>query len=175
MRTDIPVVTLEFGTNLNTTSIREGADVYFECNIKSNPWVYRVSWRHNGKLLDNNIAEGIVVANQSLVLQNVSRARGGLYTCVGSNREGDGESNPVTLDIKFPPICRPGQMNSYSAARNELVKIPCEVEANPDDINFTWKFNSTQFEFLDIPTSVIAFDHARSTAHYLPRTEHVII
>ncbi|XP_055701881.1 nephrin-like [Phlebotomus papatasi] len=168
----IPVVTLEFGTNLNTTSIREGADVYFECNIKSNPWVYRVSWRHNGKLLDNNIAEGIVVANQSLVLQNVSRARGGLYTCVGSNREGDGESNPVTLDIKFPPICRPGQMNSYSAARNELVKIPCEVEANPDDINFTWKFNSTQFEFLDIPTSVIAFDHARSTAHYLPRTEH---
>ncbi|XP_059607786.1 nephrin-like [Phlebotomus argentipes] len=168
----IPIVKLEYGTNLNATPIREGADVYFECNIKSNPWVYRVSWRHNAKILDNNVAEGIVVANQSLVLQNVSRARGGIYTCVGSNSEGDGESNPVTLDIKFPPICRPGQQESFSAARSELVKVPCEVEANPDNVHFTWKFNSTQFDFLDIPTSVIAFDHARSVAHYLPRTEH---
>ncbi|XP_037916377.1 nephrin isoform X1 [Hermetia illucens] len=168
----IPVVSLEFGTNLNTTTIREGADVFFECNIKSNPWVYRVSWRHNGNILDNNLAEGIVVANQSLVLQNVSRARSGLYTCVGSNREGDGESNPVQLDIRFAPICRPGQKTIYSSGRQETVRVICEVEANPTDVSFVWKFNASAVEFVDIPASLIATDRARSVTHYTPMTEH---
>lgn len=45
--TDSPVVTLELGSNLNGSSIREGMDVYFECIILANPWVYKVVWRHN--------------------------------------------------------------------------------------------------------------------------------
>jgi hypothetical protein len=45
--TDSPVVTLELGSNLNGSSIREGMDVYFECIILANPWVYKVIWRHN--------------------------------------------------------------------------------------------------------------------------------
>lgn len=57
-------------------------------------------FRFQGENLVNNPAEGIAVSNQSLVLQNASRARSGIYTCVGSNREGDGESNPVQLDIR---------------------------------------------------------------------------
>lgn len=45
--TDVPVVDLELGRNINGSAIQEGVDVYFECTIKSNPLVYRVIWRHN--------------------------------------------------------------------------------------------------------------------------------
>ncbi|XP_026836682.1 uncharacterized protein LOC6547590 [Drosophila erecta] len=168
----IPVVSLELGTNSLNSTLREGIDVFFECNIKSNPWIYEVSWRHNGKILTNNPAEGIAVSNQSLVLQNASRARSGIYTCVGSNREGDGESNPVQLDIRFAPVCRPRQRISYSSGRHETVKVACEIDANPAEATYVWKFNATQGETVDIPASQVAVDRGRSIAHYTPMTEN---
>ncbi|XP_022914066.1 nephrin-like isoform X5 [Onthophagus taurus] len=167
----VPLVSLELGSNLNGSIIKEGVDVYFECNIKSNPWVYKVSWRHNGKTLYNNAATGTIVSNQSLVLQSVTRARAGLYTCVGSNREGDGESNAVQLDVKFAPVCRPGQAKSFGVARHERAKIPCELEANPvSGLVFTWKFNNSA-ETIDIQQSHVFNDGATSNAIYTPMTE----
>ncbi|KAI4469235.1 sidestep protein [Holotrichia oblita] len=167
----VPLVSLELGSNLNGSVIKEGVDVYFECNIKSNPWVYKVSWRHNGKILYNNAAAGTIVSNQSLVLQSVTRSRAGLYTCVGSNQEGDGESNAVQLDVKFSPVCRPGQQKSYGIARQERARIPCELEANPvSGLAFTWKFNNSA-EAIDIPASHIFTDGANSHALYIPMTE----
>ncbi|XP_037033009.1 nephrin-like isoform X2 [Bradysia coprophila] len=168
----VPVVSLELGSNLNSTTIREGADVYFECNIKSNPWVYKVNWNHNGKPLYNNVLAGIIVANQSLVLQNVTRARSGSYTCIGINNEGDGESNTVLLDIKYAPLCRPGQIQVYNIARHETAKIVCELESNPShDVNFTWKFNTSIAETTDLPASLIAIERSKSVAHYTPTNE----
>ncbi|KAH8402332.1 hypothetical protein KR009_011424, partial [Drosophila setifemur] len=168
----IPVVSLELGTNSLNATLREGIDVFFECNIKSNPWIYKVSWRHNGEILSNNPAEGIAVSNQSLVLQNASRARSGIYTCVGSNREGDGESNPVQLDIRFAPVCRAVQRTSYSAGRQETVKVACEIEANPAEASYVWKFNASHGESIDILSSQVAVDRGRSIAHYTPMTEN---
>ncbi|XP_022230545.2 uncharacterized protein LOC111079610 isoform X1 [Drosophila obscura] len=168
----IPVVSLELGTNSLNATLREGIDVFFECNIKSNPWIYKVSWRHNGAILANNPAEGIAVSNQSLVLQNASRARSGIYTCVGSNREGDGESNPVQLDIRFAPVCRSGQRTTYSSGRHETVKVACEIDANPMEASYVWKFNASQGETVDIPASQVAVDRGRSIAHYTPMTEN---
>ncbi|XP_076637272.1 nephrin isoform X3 [Colletes latitarsis] len=165
-----PVVTLELGSNLNLSTIREGIDVYFECNIKSNPWVYKVSWQHNGNSLFHNTATGTIISNQSLVLQSVTRSRAGIYTCIGSNEEGDGESNPLNLDIKFTPVCHQGQMKAFGVAKQETARIPCEVEANPADVSFTWKFNNTM-EAIDIPQADITNERTSSTVSYKPMTE----
>nr|CAD7194810.1 unnamed protein product [Timema douglasi] len=170
---DVPIVNLELGSNLNATTIREGVDVYFDCSIKSNPWVYKVSWRHNGKMLYNNASTGTIVSNQSLVLQSVTRARAGIYTCVGSNHEGDGESNPVVLDVKLciiAPVCRPGQQRVHGVARQETARVMCEVDANPSEVHFIWKFNNSA-EMVDIQASHFTTDRTRSVASYVPMTE----
>lgn len=44
---DVPIVNLELGSKLQKSAIKEGDDVYMECNIKSHPWVTKVSWKHN--------------------------------------------------------------------------------------------------------------------------------
>lgn len=38
---------MALGSTLNANDIKEGDDVYFECNIKANPRENRISWYHN--------------------------------------------------------------------------------------------------------------------------------
>lgn len=71
------------------------------------------------------------------------------------------------------PLCRLGQVQTYNIARQETAKIICELEANPNDVHFTWKFNTSNSENLDLPASLIAVDRAKSVAHYTPMTEQV--
>lgn len=46
----MPVVTLKMGSSLNPEDIKEGDDVYFECNIRANPKTYKLAWFHNVSL-----------------------------------------------------------------------------------------------------------------------------
>ncbi|XP_046658181.1 nephrin-like isoform X2 [Homalodisca vitripennis] len=166
----VPVVTLELGNSLNLSSIVEGMDVIFECNIKSNPWVYKVAWRHRGETLHNNAGSGMfLVNNQSLFLQSVSRERAGLYTCVASNPEGDGESNPIFLDVKYAPVCQTTHTQPLGVARYEVARVQCEVEANPSDVTFTWRLNSSAGG-VELSGSQVTSDRTRSVATYTPRS-----
>lgn len=67
-------------------------------------------------------------------------------------------------------MCRPGQSKVFGVARGEVARIPCELEANPTDVHFNWKFNNTA-DTVDIPQNQIMVDKARSTVFYKPLTE----
>uniref|UniRef100_A0A182N6A8 Ig-like domain-containing protein n=1 Tax=Anopheles dirus TaxID=7168 RepID=A0A182N6A8_9DIPT len=69
------------------------------------------------------------------------------------------------------PVCRPGLVTTYNVGRNELAKIVCELEANPSNVTFTWKYNTSVSESLDIPASEVLSDRTKSVAHFKPVTE----
>lgn len=50
-------------------------------------------------MLPHNISQGVIISNHSLVLQGVSRATAGNYSCVGYNAEGDGISPAFKLNV----------------------------------------------------------------------------
>lgn len=121
----VPIVTLKMGSSLNPEDIKEGDDVYFECHMRANPKAYKLSWYHNvssnlsqistprysplwiinafvfqGVEMHHNVSLGVILSDQSLVLQSVTRATAGEFKCIAANVEGRGTSNPVTLTVR---------------------------------------------------------------------------
>ncbi|XP_065167575.1 nephrin-like isoform X3 [Atheta coriaria] len=139
-----PKVTLTLGHGLDANDIKEGADVYFECHLVANPWVLRVWWLRDGQRLLSNATSGVIVSNQTLVLQGVSRTSSGRYCCEASNTEGSSKSASFHLKVKYEPVC--GDMSGrkvLGAAKDEPLTVECKVEAEPAAQLFRWSFNST--------------------------------
>nr|CAH7769565.1 unnamed protein product [Callosobruchus chinensis] len=165
-----PEARIVLGTSLNPESIREGTDVYFDCVVNAHPPVYKVEWRHNGNILSINVAAGIIITNQSLVLQGVSRKTAGNYTCVGYNTEGDGESMPFFLNVLYAPTCKPNQPRIYGIAKQERAQIACQVDANPSDLQFRWTFNNSA-DSVDVAQAHVHRSGTTSIVSYTPVTE----
>ncbi|XP_054709678.1 neural cell adhesion molecule 1-like [Uloborus diversus] len=164
----VPQLNLRLGSKLRHSNILEGNDVYFECNIRSSPWVHETGWRFEGQELVTNISAGVIVSNQSLVLQKVQRRNRGRYSCTGTNSEGQGESNHVYLRVQFAPVCKSGQQTVYGAMLHFPVEIACEVEADPEEVTFRWEFNSSFGTLELVPTTTSG---RKSVVHYIPRSE----
>ncbi|CAG5106044.1 Similar to Cadm1: Cell adhesion molecule 1 (Rattus norvegicus) [Cotesia congregata] len=136
-----PKVQLEIGNTLNAQNIKEEDDVYFECKVRANPEHNRITWKHNGITLMQNPTAGIVMSSQNLVLQKIKRENGGNYTCLAR------------------------------ASMDESVKIRCEVDADPNQVDFTWEFNNSGENFELAPAKFDGNNGTASEFLYTPMSE----
>ncbi|XP_042897575.1 neural cell adhesion molecule 2 isoform X2 [Parasteatoda tepidariorum] len=162
----IPELRLALGASIQHTAIKEGSDVYFDCNIRANPWVHDVSWRFEDNLLFSNLTGGIIVSNQSLVLQRVKKEHRGRYQCVATNSEGEGRSEEVPLDVQFVPVCKNPAVQIFGVAKQETLNITCELDGDPKEIEFHWALNNT-VESMEVKKFIS--DGLTSTVYYTPR------
>jgi len=94
---------LELGNKLLSSSIREGSDIYFVCEVDAAPPIKELTWLHNERPLNETIAfesgGGLIMSNNSLVLQRVKVSQRGHYACMASNSEGVAQSNWIELRV----------------------------------------------------------------------------
>ncbi|XP_075536544.1 hemicentin-2-like [Dermacentor variabilis] len=190
-----PHASLSLGQGLHLERIHEGQDVYLECAIRANPWISDVLWTLDGEPLEDvalaaamqngsSSASATVLAapggpgftpqpqthvllqEQYLVLRNVTSKFTGSYACHVRSARGEAVSNSLDLRVQYAPRCRKGMQEvfRYSTSREEL-SIPCEMDADPEDLTFHWimKNNSEVRDLLTFTTN-----GSRSVARYKP-------
>ncbi|XP_011496535.1 PREDICTED: cell surface glycoprotein MUC18 [Ceratosolen solmsi marchali] len=166
-----PKVQLELGSTLKAENIKEGDDVYFECKVRANPEHHKITWRHNGGVLMQNYSARIITSTQSLVLQRIERENAGNYTCLVSNDRGETTSPTVALRVQFAPICKRKEVTIIGASLEESVRVRCEVEADPAEVDFVWEFNNSGENF---DVALAKFDGNNGTLSdlvYTPKSE----
>ncbi|XP_022238855.1 nephrin-like [Limulus polyphemus] len=163
-----PQVTLKLGSNIQLETIAEGNDVYFECHVQANPWVDDIIWLHEGIPIRNKQEEGIIISNQSLVLQHIKITSRGKYQCIAYNSQGSGRSNKIEISLKYIPVCCDHREQVYRLAKNESAIISCCVDSNPRNVDFFWTLNNSQ-EMVNIHSFYV--NKTTSVLTYRPRSE----
>ena len=68
-----PVADLAFGANINPRNIREGQDVYLECQVEANPELSKILWSLNGFPVMPR--RNVIMSGMNLVLQVVYKKK----------------------------------------------------------------------------------------------------
>ncbi|XP_050556217.1 hemicentin-2 [Spodoptera frugiperda] len=166
-----PVLTMSLGSTLNPNDIKEGDDVYFECNIKANPKEHRISWYHNDIQVSQNMSSGVFISTKSLVLQRVTKRDGGLYTCRAANQMGESSSQAVYLRVQYAPVCAQPSPLLIGARLDEQLRVRCTVNADPADVTFYWQFNNSGESFQVSPARYVSTGGTSSELRYRAASE----
>ena len=168
----ISSASLSLGSSMTEgQSVKEGDDVYLECEVESNPRPHKITWFKDGNIVKQDVSQGVILSNLTLVIQHVTRNTRGKYTCTAANTEGSVTSNVLTLEIQYKPVCADGgSPRKLEVGLNVQSEVVCHVEAAPEaNLSFHWVFNTSQ-EMIDIQQDQMRVNGSISTVDYIPRT-----
>lgn len=160
-----PKISLQLGTKLSLENIQENNDVYLDCRVDAYPAVEEVSWQFNGQNL--MASENLLISKNFLVIQRVQTHHSGFYSCSAENSEGRTQGGTLHLRVQHAPLCKENQNVVYAASRHQEVEVHCEVEADPTNVTFEWRFNST---IQNRPIKSFTSHGTRSVARYIPHS-----
>ncbi|KAL1415210.1 hypothetical protein MTO96_006885 [Rhipicephalus appendiculatus] len=137
-----PILSVELGPPYRNSSLVEGSDVFLECKARANPPVSDVGWRRDGGVLVPSAGpQELVVNDNFLAIQKLSRHDTGNYSCFAGNSEGVSESAWFSLRVQHAPVCKQDSAVVYVGSRGDEVQVVCEVLAHPDLVSFQWSFD----------------------------------
>ncbi|KAK8734485.1 hypothetical protein OTU49_005837, partial [Cherax quadricarinatus] len=116
--------------------LRAGDSATLTCAARANPPAYNFTFLFNGRPLHR---ANIVESKPTLTLLQLDYRDAGLYTCLASNSEGDGQSNAVALHIDYAPVCEWEGAKEVLATVGEKVEMTCRVRASPPQLSYTWE------------------------------------
>lgn len=69
------------------------------------------------------------------------------------------------------PVCKAKEMTIIGASLEESVKVRCEVDADPNEVEFVWEFNNSGENFEVAPAKFDGNNGTTSELAYTPMSE----
>ncbi|XP_056311241.1 B-cell receptor CD22-like [Danio aesculapii] len=108
--------------------IMEGDSVTLNCSSDSNPPA-EISWFKGNKSLNSG---------RIFNISKISSDDSGEYKCGAKNVHGEKYSDPVTLDVQYPPRNVSVSVTDSGQLFSDLVSLMCISDSNPPALNFSW-------------------------------------
>ncbi|XP_056309598.1 B-cell receptor CD22-like [Danio aesculapii] len=122
---DTPVISIN-----RSAVIMEGDSVTLICSSDSNPPALNFSWLKG---------ETFVGSGRFFNISKISSDDSKKYKCRATNDLGEKYSDPVTLDVQYPPRNVSVSINRSAVIMSgDSVTLSCSSDSNPPALNFSW-------------------------------------
>ncbi|BES90971.1 CD80-like C2-set immunoglobulin domain [Nesidiocoris tenuis] len=159
-----PIASVRVASDSGQTILSEGHPVKLVCDIKANPPAESVIWYHGGDLVRTNESMNV------LSIDSLSPHHAGEYSCFVRNREGVTRSKPISIAVKYAPMCKEGMEEiQIGVVPRQTIEARCEVDALPSGkhLKFSWTFNSSK-DVVAIPGAWVKSHDSVSVLPYTP-------